>query len=280
MFAIKGSTATTKSPDFIEVPRTDNQSNVDWIRSEVERLNRDATDSVEDPTMVLLFGGRTISEFRLRVAQSHLRTDLTPSHWSHAALLWSLTDPAERSVVLESPLEPQFGFREPVATNGVQQTFLEWYADPAEVPNVALLRVPVSRAEWTGPRGEGERSILGQFVRQRVIVDMPALILRWLGFMWGVGAAGNPLLDGAGLPSAVMVESLVSAAGFDLSPGLDSHTSTPEAFWQAATWWHPYFEATGPGRLSGSWCVEDKIALRSVRRPPVAAEHRSQRSID
>jgi len=36
--------------------------------------------------IVVLLGGADLLHFRLRVAQSHVRADLLPSYWSHAAL--------------------------------------------------------------------------------------------------------------------------------------------------------------------------------------------------
>jgi hypothetical protein len=272
VFTIKGSTATSRSPHLRERPRASEEpgANAAWFREEVQRLDGEADDGIDEATYVLLFGGRSSAEFRVRVAQSHLRSDLSPGFWSHAALVWAAADPPARTALLECPLEPAGGFRDPVAGNGLHLIHLSWYADPATVPNIAVLRVPVPAARWRTPPSEGERSLVGHFARQRVLVDVPALVLRWLAFVWGVGAAGNPLLDGAGLPSAVMI---VSGAGFDLSPGVDSQTSTPEAFWQAATWWHPYFEALGKGRLTGSWCATDWIDLAPARRRDDGAAH-------
>lgn len=267
MFAIKSSTATSKSSAVVEVPRTvSGEDNEAWFRHEVERLDAEAQDGVTDATFVLLLGGRSPIDFRVRVAQSHLRADLTPSHWSHAALVRSVGVSAGETVLLEAALEPPTGFRMPVATNGVQHSYLQAYADPSLSPNIGLLRIPVERSHWLERPSQDQESLLGQFVRQRVIVDVPRLVLTWLGFVWGVGGAGNPILAGAGLPSSVVIESLLSAAGFDLSPGLDSQTSTPEAFWQAALWWHQYYDAQGQGALSGSWCIDDKIELAAPRR--------------
>lgn len=39
-----------------------------------------------------------------------------------------------------------------------------------------------------------------------------------------------------------MVEAVLAASGYDITPGLDSHASCPEAIWQAARWWHHYYE--------------------------------------
>jgi hypothetical protein len=60
------------------------------------------------------------------------------------------------------------------------------------------------------------------------------LILRWLAFVWGAAGAGNPLYESMGIPSAAMVEVVFVELGFDLTPGLESRASYPEAIWQAA----------------------------------------------
>jgi len=41
-----------------------------------------------------------------------------------------------------------------------------------------------------------------------------------------------------GMPSAAMLETAYATNGFDLTPGLESRSSCPEAIWQSASWWH------------------------------------------
>ena len=87
-----------------------------------------------------------------------------------------------------------------------------------------------------------------RFQQQRIVIDAVQLLLAWLGYAWGAGRAGNPLLDGLGMPSAAMLETVTGAAGFDLTPGLESRASCPEAIWQSARWWHEYHEENKEGR--------------------------------
>jgi hypothetical protein len=47
---------------------------------------------------------------------------------------------------------------------------------------------------------------------------------------------------------------VLGAAGFDLTPGLESRASCPEAIWQAAKWWHKYYEDQKRAPLSGAYC--------------------------
>lgn len=270
MYAIRGSTATSKYDDFVERERTTTgpTANLDWVGG----CLADLEVSEAGETLVLLLGGRSAYDFRLRVAQSHLRADMTPSHWSHAALVDSVGDPVGTSALREVSLEPRDGFGMPSATNAVQSSTLDWYADPDLVPNIALLCVPTPPDGWRGrneaPGRSEQASVIEQFSQQRVIVDLPGLVLRWMGFVWGAGQSGNPLLDGDGVPSAVMIETLVSAAGYDLTPGLDSRAATPEGFWQTALWWHTYFELQDRPPVRGFYCVTDRLEYAPPRSHP------------
>jgi hypothetical protein len=64
--------------------------------------------------------------------------------------------------------------------------------------------------------------------------------------VWGAGARRNPLLDSAGLPGAAFVETAFGMAGIELTPGLSSGSSCPEAIWQSALWWHHYYKQSAP----------------------------------
>ena len=261
MYAIRGSTATSQNEIFAERERTSTgrTANLDWLADRLADLG--APD--EGETLVLLLGGRSAYDFRVRVAQSHLRDDMSPSHWSHAALVDAVADPLGSTSLREVALEPRDGFGMPATTNAVQTTTLDWYADPELVPNIAVLCVPTPTSAWRGrsdaPGRSEQTSVLEQFTQQRVIVDMPALVLRWLGFVWGVGKSGNPVLDGDGVPSAVMIETLVTAAGYDLTPRLDSRAATPEGFWQTARWWHTYFALQDRRPVRGYYWVADRL---------------------
>ena len=56
-----------------------------------------------------------------------------------------------------------------------------------------------------------------------------------------------------------MVETVVGAAGYDLTPGLESGASCPEAIWQAARWWHQYYSEQQSDPIGGSWTAEHRI---------------------
>src|SRR5262249_29037315 len=150
--------------------------------------------------------------FRLRVAQSHVRHDLTPSSWSDLMLIGKESKNPNLTHVLETSLDPKQGFGFPTSSNGVQIGKLGNYADAAEFPNVAVLGVAVDpKKVWAA---------LQRFEKQRTVLDSVALIIRWLGYCWGAANSPNPLFEGLGIPSAAMLDIVMGAAGFDLTPGL------------------------------------------------------------
>lgn len=200
---------------------------------------------------LLLIGGVQIDDFRVRVAQSHLREDLTPSYWSHVALLEDVADLTEETPLAEIALQPPHGFGFPPPRNGMQQGLLRTYQDARLYPNVAIISVPVDKQDVM--------AALVKFQKQRATLDALELLLNWLAFVWGVGRTANPLLAGSGLPSAAMIEVVIGAAGYDLTPGLESRASCPEAIWQAAKWWHQYYESQKHHPLKGAWHYEHSL---------------------
>lgn len=95
------------------------ESNIQWLTR-----NMPTMPAVEDAARVLLVGGMNALALRLRVALSHVRHDLTPSPWSHMALLDQTTDPLPGTKLLEVSLEPPDGFGFPPPDNSIQA--LQW----------------------------------------------------------------------------------------------------------------------------------------------------------
>jgi len=239
MISIRNSPASEASPHFAELPRQSRENNLAWLaRAESKRRYE---------TQLILLGGRSAAHLRLRVAQSHARGDLTPSHWSH--LLLSLDQALQHAyhIPLCDPGRNAF----PPETNGVQEVALKEYSDFRAYPNIAVISVPA--------KADAVQQALDRFRHERAAMDAVELLVLWLAFLWGVGKAGNPLLDGQGIPSAAMAEYVLGAVGIDLTPGLGSRSSCPEAIWQSAKWWHTYHQREEGDPLTGAWTLGHKL---------------------
>lgn len=228
MLSLRRSNAKKANTSFVSAARK-NRRNADYV---------EAHSSKDEGTDLLLLGGKGPTDFRLRVAQSHARDDMAPSAWSHIGVLGPRAKNPLRRRVYEVPLSGRATAGYPPASNGVVETPLGDYDDPARYPNIAVLRVPL-------PIAAVERAIR-EFQKQRAVMDALELSLAWLAFVWGVGTTGNPLLAGLGIPSAAFVEYVLGAAGYDLVPGFPSRSSCPEAIWQAARWWHEFARLAPP----------------------------------
>jgi hypothetical protein len=138
------SPADAQNPEVVERRRTGREANATWLR----RIVGDGlVPTGPDWSLLLLIGGNDPLSFRLRVAQSHVRHDLSPSAWSHVAFLPALGDDLAASATIEVSLAPAqrfgpFGFVPP--TNGLQRGRLGAYLDAKIFPNIALLSVPVA----------------------------------------------------------------------------------------------------------------------------------------
>ncbi len=208
---------------------------------------RDATDSrmsnralyrsMAKPGSVLLLGGSSVVHFRLRVAQAHLRYDLLPSFWSLAGLVES--EDTFLSVPIGLPMHPDTV----PARNAIEECAIADFDDPQRYPNIAVL----SFADQSGALVD-----FAQRLRyQRAAIDLPQQLVQWLAYVWAVGATGNPLLQNVGMPASSLIETVFAMAGVELTPGVASATSCPEAIWQSALWWHSYYEKTGAFTVAG-----------------------------
>jgi hypothetical protein len=271
MLRILSSTADAESKAFRASPRRGREDNVAWLgrhlgppgqrlRSKFDRRERGKTHK-RNPTLLVLLGGRGHYGFRLRVAQSHLRHDFSPSHWSHVALLGTPAKNTAMTPTYEIALEPRKGFGMPASSNSLQEGRIDAYRSPTLYPNIALLRLEVDPEEWQKETTKDQLSVLERYKKQRSTLDATELVLQWLAFLWGVGRAGNPLLEGYGVPSAAMIEVILSAVRYDITPGLESRVSCPEAIWQTAKWWHTYYTEQKKKPMEGYWSVSHKIEV-------------------
>src|SRR5712691_5851258 len=106
-----------------ERERRPDEGNEAWLRRVLGETGLVETKP-EWSLLLLVGGGRDPLSFRLRVAQSHVRDDLTPSAWSHVAFVPTLAPSLGESPTREVSLAPAACFGEsgfPVPTNGLQQ---------------------------------------------------------------------------------------------------------------------------------------------------------------
>lgn len=239
MLPIAAARTAEKSKCIKPLEGQSSEDNLTWLGRAIKEVRTDFPQPQASSGLIrlVLLGGTDPVSFRLRTAQAHIRHDLTPSSWSHVVLF----HPKEASSVYEISLQPPGGFQYPVPTNGLQKGTIETYRDRRLYPNIALIgirsgeKLSWEKIDWT----------FRQCQKQRTALDAMELIVRWLAFVWGAGRAGNPLLEGFGIPSAAMLEVVFSALGYDLTPGLESRSSCPEAIWQAVNWWHEYYGQKG-----------------------------------
>jgi hypothetical protein len=250
----RDSPATT--PNTLLTPAEDEtgRSNLAWLRS--GRLRRG----------ILLLGGTSLADFRIRVAQSGLRSDLSPSYWSLCGVLVDA-----EGTFLSVPLQP-LDVSDVPETNAVQTCQLADFDDVERWPNIAVLRF----TRDPEPVLRNARLVSSR----RTILDLPDLVHAWLGYVWAVSGADNPLLTAQGLPSAAFVEAAHALAGVEITPGLSSAASCPEAIWQAVKRWHDYYreaadveggegsEGARPVVPRGRYAVRQRFAaLRGEDRP-------------
>lgn len=237
------SPAKFRNPNLKELDRNVDEDNLTWV---LRAMKASIPKSAKSQALLVLVGGNDPLSFRLRIAQAHVRHDLSPSAWSHALFVSTLAPKLGASRTLEISLMPGNGFGPfgfPLPSNGLQHGTLDTYRGQGVFPNIAVLSVPVSASLIA--------KSLEEMRFQRSTLDCPQLILKWLGYCWGVGVPSSPLADGFGIPASAILETAFSANGFDLTPGMESRSSCPEAIWQAANWWRDYYEKRAEG---GSIC--------------------------
>jgi hypothetical protein len=218
MLSTRKSPATRKNPKVVARQSPKEASNAKWLAARAK------------PGALVLVGGSTLVDFRVRVAQGHVRHDLLPSFWSLAAIVES------PRALLSVPLDVGRDPSAVPANNGIRRCALAEFADPKRYPNIAVLHF-AEPAEPLVRNGNALRT-------QRSAIDLPSLLVPWLAFVWGAGTAPNPLTQNVGIPSAAFVETAFGMAGIELTPGLVAGSSCPEAIWQSAAWWHDYYERT------------------------------------
>lgn len=234
MIRTRYSTDAQHNPAVEERPRQRSRRS-DWLVKQADELDQ------RGPLVVLL-GGDNLIDFRLRVAQSHLRTDLKPSFWSHTAILLPSARRAAARKLCHVPLDELGPTAELPERNAIQTSALN-YVDRSQFKNIAVLRFPVRDAKRVVEATQALQ-------QARLSLDLVGPVLRWLGFALGA-QAGNPLLEGLSIPAAAFVEACFARADLDLSPGVSESVSCPESIWQAARWWSSFYQSAQDAESSG-----------------------------
>ena len=219
--------------DIYKMDRIKREPNLEWLKRAYESF---ALDNIADWSFIVLAGGKDVASFRIRIAQSHLRGDMLPSYWSECALFKIEQNDFATASFFNLPL-----FQPAVATyaptrNGLIEMPFNKLPTQKDYPNLALLAIPVPQ--------EAILSALADYKKARVSYDAVENILPWLAFVWGAGNASNPLMQQIGFPSAMMLNQVFNANGFDLAPGVNANLSTPETFWSGVKHWQDYYSKT------------------------------------
>lgn len=219
--------------DVHPLQRTNRESNLQWLPRAYESF---ALEDVSQWSFVVLAGGKDVASFRLRVAQSHLRGDMLPSYWSDCALLKIEQGDFTQARFFNLPLFQPANASYAPARNGLIELPLKKLPSQKDFPNLALLAIPVAQ--------EKILASLLDYHKARVSYDAVENILPWLAFVWGAGNATNPLMQHIGFPSAMMLNQLYNANGFDLAPGVNANLSAPETFWSGVKHWQSFYSKT------------------------------------
>ena len=223
-----------RNPDLPVQSRRQGEDNLAWGMRAVKDM---VTAGPDTWTYIALLGAVDTVAFRLRVAQSVLRRDMLPSYWSEAILVKLKTASLQNAEAIHVPLVQPAGAAFAPYENGVVSCPLETFRDAEVYPKIALIALPVAQEKMV--------KRVDDFRRARATIDALEHVLRWLAFAWGVARTGNPLHENYGIPSACMLETVCAAEGYDLTPGLESRASCPEAIWGAATYWYDYYAKAG-----------------------------------
>lgn len=219
--------------DIYKMERIRREPNLDWLKRAYDSF---ALDNIAGWSFIVLAGGKDVASFRIRIAQSHLRSDMLPSFWSECALFKIHNDDFTNAGFFNLPLFQPANATYAPTRNGLVELPFNKLPTQKEYPNLALLAIPVPQEQIL--------QSLAEYQKSRVSYDAVENILPWLAFVWGAGNATNPLMQQIGFPSAMMLSQIYSANGFDLAPGVNANLSAPETFWSGVKHWQDYYSKT------------------------------------
>jgi hypothetical protein len=227
------STQSRVQSDIYKMERIKREPNLEWLKRAYESFD---LEDISQWSFVVLAGGKDVASFRIRVAQSHLRGDMLPSFWSECALFSIQPNDFDNAAFFNLPLFQPAAATYAPTRNGLIELPFKQLPTQKDYPNLALLAIPVAQ--------DLILQSLAEYQRARVSYDAVENILPWLAYVWGAGNATNPLMQQIGFPSAMMLNQLFGANGFDLAPGVNANLSAPETFWSGVKHWQDYYSKT------------------------------------
>jgi hypothetical protein len=185
---------------------------------------------------ILLVGGSSLADSRVRLAQAAIRLDERPSPWSHVALV---LDVDSKDVRASTGAEIRLS---PPSTTGPERSYVSFfrlgdYADDAAFPNLGVVSVEVRTGSGLGARVR-ERALR----RNPAYDDRPvgAVLSAWNAYLFDPTRRTNPLLENVPHPGAAYLDFVFAGSGLDLTPAARSPAVSPEHLWATLRYFeHP-----------------------------------------
>ncbi|MBX3458595.1 MAG: hypothetical protein KF696_01370 [Planctomycetes bacterium] len=208
--------------------------------------------SSKSGALLLLAGGVAPIDLAVRNAQSILRLDQSPSHWSHAALIldWNKRN-WKGSKGIEVRLDAPDVMKQVPERNGATSFRLGDYDQPRWV-NLAIVQIEVDATDTSGSKRSGKsgakfRKLVGSAAMQPCLERSRYRLWDWLAPWSAYSRApvmeANPVSQGIPHPGAAFCEYSLEAAGVDLTPNSTEPSACPETIWSAMLYWHDVFKS-------------------------------------
>jgi hypothetical protein len=231
---------------------------------------------------ILFVGGVSPADLAVRVAQTPLRLDRTPSRWSHVALVLDWPDGARADQIrgVECCLDPDPDSPQVPERNGVTSFRLSRYMNAQRHPNLAFATARL------GARAKGKKdaALLGAITSEtKALLRRKAVcpcddrgrfpLWQWLG-AWKAFVHGgeDPVARGMAHPGAALCQYVYEAIGVDITPGAMAPDTCPETLWSTALYWYERFARDGGGLEVWTSLTNADSFERAVLDPDLAAE--------